>query len=671
MSQVNIMGMVATIKDTTVYTALVEAVNNSIYSIESSGRSDGEIRIDLIRDKPKLALSVQNEDSDASLPDITSVYITDNGVGFNDDNIGGFDEAYTRHKVHVGGKGFGRFVYLKHFTDVHISSIYKDADKFYNRKFELGKVNDIVFNPTVTDSTATDSLTLVELLNIRDGYIDKRLDTITRKLLEKILVQFVRPDFVCPKIIVNDDYMGSSVILNELLADTKYSEIQPLGDNKFEIQAGNDNYEFLTHMFKIWFPGNQNSKISLASNYLEVTEAPLDDYINEFESGFSGDFENSHGEKSNRFIIKVYVTGKYLDDNVDRERVSFQFGKKGDSLHPIGKTEIESNAADIVKKKFLATFTTERTKKEEKASAITEEKPWLRQHQNALDLSTLRVNSSEEDYEVALEMIRIRKDRELSLTAESLAKSDAKKLTDDKTEEIIRNITESNKNDLARYVARRKAVLDIFTASLRSKEEDGKHEMEKVVHDIIYPMQSDSDAVGSQYQNLWLLDERLNFTEFIASDKRMADDNSSRPDLFVFHHQVAFRAGDEKQNPITLVEFKRPGRDDFASRTAKENPVSQIIRYTNDIRDGQYKKPGDRPIHTDKDTQFYGYVIVDFSEKVKTWLREEENFTAMPDGLGYYKWMENISLYLEVLSWDKVLKDAQIRNRIFSDKLGL
>jgi hypothetical protein len=43
----------------------------------------------------------------------------------------------------------------------------------------------------------------------------------------------------------------------------------------------------------------------------------------------------------------------------------------------------------------------------------------------------------------------------------------------------------------------------------------------------------------------------------------------------------------------------------------------------------------------------------------------------MPDGMGWFFWFGNINLYVEVLSWEKVLKDAEMRNRIFFNKLGL
>lgn len=670
-SQINVKGLIATIKDTSVYTAIVEAVSNAIHSIEAAGVEDGKVQIELIRNVQSLALA--NDDSENNLPDISGVRITDNGIGFTNENVKYCNEAYTRHKVAIGGKGFGRFVYLKHFSRVHVSSIFADGENMRKRTFGLGREHQIVYNLHTTNASVLEMpQTTLFLEDIKDGQLDKKVETVSRKLLEKLLVQFIRADKSCPTVTVMDEYTGKEYTLNNLLGDSDYAEIQKIDSEEFMVEGRNGEEKFQLHVFKIWFPGTQQSKISLTSHFLEVTEEPVDTYANEFESGFVGEVrKRDGGESNNRFIVKAYVTGDYLDVHVDRERVSFRFGKRSDGVYPIGRIDIESKVAEILKEKYSKEFTTERRKKEEKLNGVLDEKPWLRRHSSDVDLATLKVGSSLKEYEIALELARVQREQELDEYAENYVKSSAKQLADEKTEELIKNISQSNKDDLARYVARRKAVIDILDKSLHADDTTGKHSTEKILHDIIYPMHEDSDHIGNEYQNLWLLDERLNFTEFISSDKPFSDENKDRADLFVFHNQVAFRAGDEKQNPITIVEFKRPGREDFASATSKDNPVDQVVRYANAIRAGKYTTPGKRPIYTDVNTQIYAYIVVDFTEKVRTWLSDEEDFTPMPDGLGYYKWRTNKNLYIEVISWDKLMKDAKLRNSIFSQKLGL
>jgi hypothetical protein len=98
--------------------------------------------------------------------------------------------------------------------------------------------------------------------------------------------------------------------------------------------------------------------------------------------------------------------------------------------------------------------------------------------------------------------------------------------------------------------------------------------------------------------------------------------------------------------------------------------VDQLIRYVNDIRDGKYKTPVGRDISVGENTPFYGYVVCDLTPEVRSWLEREEDFKPLPDGQGYYNWKSNNNLYIEVISWDKMVKDAEQRNLVFFKKLG-
>jgi len=70
-------------------------------------------------------------------------------------------------------------------------------------------------------------------------------------------------------------------------------------------------------------------------------------------------------------------------------------------------------------------------------------------------------------------------------------------------------------------------------------------------------------------------------------------------------------------------------------------------------------------------TPFFGYVVCDLSPKVREWAETDKDFKPMPDRMGYFHWHQSLNLYLEILGWDKLLKDAEMRNKIFFHKLGL
>ena len=110
---------------------------------------------------------------------------------------------------------------------------------------------------------------------------------------------------------------------------------------------------------------------------------------------------------------------------------------------------------------------------------------------------------------------------------------------------------------------------------------------------------------------------------------------------------------------------------DFINPSSSEDPIQQIIRYVRKLREGSFKTPQGREIQVRENTPFYGFVVCDLPNRVRSWLEEEKDFKPMPDRLGYFKWHESLNLYIEVIGWDKVLKDASMRNRVFFHKLGI
>jgi hypothetical protein len=368
--------------------------------------------------------------------------------------------------------------------------------------------------------------------------------------------------------------------------------------------------------------------------------------------------------------IKAYVFIDYLDNNVTLERSSFNFQKENDSIYGISQKEIEINAALIAKKAVGEDIITRQEKKNETVRTYVEENaPWHRELLKNIDLSALHYKPSDEEIEKLLQNEKYRQ--------EIAIKNDIKiLLSDSNIENLKHNVTDivsrisgNSKNDLIHYIALRRNILNIFKKSLEL-DADGKYSSEGIVHDIIFPRKGDTDITPFEEHNLWIIDERLNFTNYICSDLPLKG-KSDRPDLLVYDRRVVFRGDNEASNPVMIFEFKKPQRDDFANISSTDDPVKQIIRYVNRIRDGKYKTLQGRKILVSDNTPFYGYVICDLTDKVEKWLDKEKDFKPMPDRLGWFQWRENINLYIEVLSWDKVLRDADMRNKIFFYKLGI
>lgn len=667
MSNVNVKRAVENIRSgTNVYTPLVEMVVNAIQAIEARKPEKGKVEIVVHRSS--------QQELEGGSPAVESFTVIDNGIGFNDLNRDHFDTLYTDHKIAQGGKGFGRFTCLKYFDDLIVESIFEAHDGLKKRSFKMGKEKDIIVAETVEDCLVGDIGSHVKLQKIRGrGFPDKQLKTIARTLVERLLPYFIDSEYECPNISIKEEDGSGPITLNDFVSNQLAAMIKeiPLKSGTIVLGAGEVSQTFSVRVFKFFSPRNQKSKISLVADRREVTDTAIHNYVPEFVDEFFEDRAGGQDDHERNYIVKAYVFGSYLDANVSVERGGFEFPKSDDLLHEISQAQIEEAAAKIAREALGETITARQEKKSRQVQEYVETvAPWHRGIAEDVDLSAMAYNPAPEQIETFFQKEKFRQEVSIRQQVERiLQETDASELKDG-LPKILDQISKTSRNDLIHYIAMRKHVLTLFGRSFELGE-DGKYPSEGTVHDIIFPRKGDSGVTAFESHNLWIVDERLNFTNFVHSDKPLAGGTSERPDLLGFGRPVLFRADNEASNPITILEFKKPGRDNFVNQSSKEDPVKQIVRYVNSVRRGKYKTPKGKQILVSDNTPFYGYVMCEITAKVKEWLETEQQFTPMPDGLGWYHWFPNINLYMEVLSWDKVLRDAQMRNSIFFHKLGI
>jgi len=513
-------------------------------------------------------------------------------------------------------------------------------------------------------------ITIRGIVGLRGGrFPDKGIDVIARILVEKILPYFIDKKAECPKIVVVDEVTGETIILNNYLSQsTREITELPVENNVITLDANGVTEEFSVRVFKFYSPRSARSKISLVAHRREVTDVTIQTYVPESTDEF---FESAkEGEAARNFIVKAYVFGDYLDRNVSFERGAFNFQKDQDLIYGISQSQLERCAAEIAREAVGQEVSDRRARKLDRIRAyIDNDAPWHRTIGKEADFSSLPMNPSPHDIELHLQAAKF--------DIERRARDDVRRILDDTSGElnarvvdVVNSISQTSKNDLIHYVSLRKCVLDLLSKSLES-DDLGKYKSEGNVHDIIMPRRTNSDTGKYEQHNLWILDERLNFAGYVSSELPFEGKTGDRADVVFFGNRIAFRGNNEPSNPIIIFEFKKPQRHDFVNPSSDEDPVQQIIRYVNDIRDGKYKTPGGREILVTDNTPFYGYVVCDLPQKTRRWLERDKNFTEMPDGLGYFQWYGNIRLYVEVLSWTKIHKDAEMRNKIFFHKLGI
>lgn len=395
MSNINIQRAIENIRSTTtVFTPIIEAIVNAIEAIEVAKGVQGHIQIRVRR-------SPQGE-IDASESKILDVLVQDNGIGFTPENRESFDTLYSELKLRQGGKGFGRFTCLKYFDDLHVDSIFFDG-VFRQRTFTMGKKQEIIVNETLKEVKATASGTKVTLAGERSGQLPRKLSTLSRGLVELLLPYFTTEGYACPRIELTEEDGSGALVLNDYL-DSSNAVIHelPLPEPTFTLESKNGSRRFRVRVFKMLYPKNKVSKVSLVAHKREVTEASLASFIPEFADEF---VEDPGGDESRRrnYILKAYVFGDYLDENVLLERGAFDFGKDSDLVLGISQSDIEERAANIAKNAVASQVVSRQERKRERIQSYVEEQaPWHKALLRTINMASFPTAPSDAEIEALL-----------------------------------------------------------------------------------------------------------------------------------------------------------------------------------------------------------------------------------------------------------------------------
>ena len=671
MSKINIDRIVKDIKSkTTSLTPVIEAVCNAIDAIGPE-RTDGIIDI-IVKRSGQKSLELDNAHT---LSDIVAIDIIDNGVGFTEENKDSFDTYRSGFKMSKGGKGFGRFMYLKYFNHVSIESIFYENDKYKQRSFTFGHADEIIENENIVDIESDTSIhtgTTLHLSSIKSFDLDKGLEVIARKLVERLLVFFVTGGIYTPKITIKEENGSNAIILNDYIGDK--SDIQQIGnEEKFSLKGREKEWDFSVKIYKIYYSAITN-KICLTANMREVTESALHNYVPEFKETM---FELTENGTQKNYMIKAYVQGLYLDDNVTTERDGFNFAKDDDIYSDLSEKHIMKAVSSIIKGYFSEDIEKRYNDKKQKVEHyVYTTAPWNKTLLKDVDMESIPIGISDFDLEMRFQKIKFDKEQNARIALKELQDKYSSEdescdnTLDDEVNEILKNVTETAKNDLAHYVCQRRRIIELFD-DLRKRIDNGKAHKESEMHNLIFPMIKDDREIEYEDHNLWLLDERFNFTQYIASDKVISSSDHKEPDLAIFYESGLFYRNGENAitSPIAIVEFKRPKRTNYPD---EENPINQALRYAGKILTGKYEMPeGLEEVIVDKSvTPVYIYIVCDIVPKIKEFA-DLAGLTISPDKQGYFGYNPTYNAYIEIKSFKKVIDDAKMRNQIFFKKLGL
>ncbi len=148
-----------------------EAIVNSIHAIEERDSNErGEITVRIIREKSVQASLDENSNDKKEISVIKNFEIEDNGIGFDKKNFDSFCTADSTYKISKGGKGVGRFYWLKAFERVEIFSVYEEEKIKKERRIKFTKKGGIdeTFNDIVDSKTP--QKTFVKLIGFKEEY---------------------------------------------------------------------------------------------------------------------------------------------------------------------------------------------------------------------------------------------------------------------------------------------------------------------------------------------------------------------------------------------------------------------------------------------------------------------------------------------------------------------
>lgn len=659
---VNIAGQVGQIKlsPAKALWPLFETVINSIQSLEDSAVADKMIVIDALRPADVQLKTDGQGNTIEELAHFESFVVTDNGNGFNCENYTSFLEAYSQLKMQKGCKGIGRFLWLKAFDQVTIKSTYFEDGHWHLREFNFsitGVAPDQ--NDTKLEIEDISCQTVVSLKGFRNPYRDSvaySLESLAKKLIEHCLPYFITGK--CPQIILKDN-RGESYNLNSYYEKTYKDSL-----HQDPMQLKDKNYT-LYHM--LLAEGADKHELHLCANNREVKSYPLASYIPDMKKKLT------NGEDTYYYV--GYLAGDYLDEAVNTERSDFDFSDRplfGDS----GETEIIAAAVECIRAYLQDDLTKIADEKKNQIDMLVKTKRpqyrlLLNRHPEVYDkipagLSEEKLDLELYKYQQQWEFDTAKKKHDI----EEKVKQDATSDPDFQTlfDEYCESITELSRASLAEYVVRRKAVIDLLEHALET-DQNGEYSLESRIHSIICPMQTTSDEIKLDDMNLWLIDDRLAYHHFLASDKKintipvLESNIGKRMDLTVFDAALSYTADSENINSISIVELKRPQRDD-----GDNDPVWQVLKYVRDIKAGKIKKANGRDFGDMSRVSFYCYVIGDLTQSMKD-SAEGRGLTKTQDNEGYFGFNSTYGAYVEVISYDKLLKDAKQRNRALFDKL--
>lgn len=654
-----------------------EAVENAFNAIDEAKRESGLVRINIHRDKRQKELGYDDSnEKQSAIPTVpVRIEITDNGIGLNTKTWRAFETVFTPHKVKTGGKGTGRLTYLLAFREAELESHYVEGDARYFRTVNIERsATGTSDGATIEDDFDGEPSTCLRLIELETRFhkaFPKKLETIAGRLVTHFFRRLSRAS--ATKCVVRDDWDDSEIDLNQFCDQNFiiHQVTEPaiiLGQQYFITHVKADRRVISRH--EVLFCGNGRV----------VNSRELPQSFTTTRDCFTSQ------EKD--FFYAAFLEGPELDLITRDDRLSFNMPEHAqtDELglntlsYQLFINEVGAFARTFLKDVLDPLEDAHKKRIEEFCKNNVIYRPLLKHR--LVELHQIPVGLSDENFLEAIS--RIYHDWKAAVRARfkrfaASVRQNSEELSEyrERYREILNELSELAYHELATYVVDRKAVIDFLDQKLRLNE-DGKFTDEDAVHDIFFPRRQTSEDLAWDESNLWLIDERLAYQQFVASDLGLkkqglkGSQSTERPDVAVYYERFydltfAFAGGELPYTSVTLIEFKKPERKAYSET---ENPVSQVLRYIREIRKSKAITNDRHTFRIEKDSPIHVYVICHLVEELQPYL---EPYTTIqtPDGQGVMFHAPTINTMFQFITFEKLISDAKKRNDVFFRKLGI
>lgn len=657
---------------------LYESIVNSIISLLRTGREDGKIDVFIERE----ALTDREPDLfDKKVPPIKSIEIVDNGEGFTEENFLSFNAPYSRLNKKYGCKGIGRFTMLAMFSQIRVVSTYKEGNVWFRRKFVFDGTKELVcdYKGELDENEEHELQTKVKLVDCNNKelkpFTAKNTEEIAKGVKNHCFIYYLCGQLPTINIIGNTEGgLKSLDVKNYFTLEQKDKEKEiKVRDEKFLLYIVKSPKENNRKYNYVYFCANSRT-VGGKRDLSKVDNLFLYPILEQGESVF----------------LDIYVVSDYLDAHINNSRTNFKLPDSNGEFNGDPSTEISMEEILIRIAEELAglyeTFVLETKKRtvQEAKQYIETQAPQYRSfllRQDVLNRMPPHLSAEKKEEFFHREAVMAEKKLEEKINAFI----EQKEFNDEQIGQMVRDMREKSAYDMDKltdYVMRRKAVVRLFRKMLDAKD-DGKYELESLIHNLIFPMGLTNKEVSYQYHNLWLLDERFATYQFIASDKSITSisrvKSSLEPDLIMFNkesdfvdNRMTFGPDDAGEiDSMVVFEFKRPG--DTAHQKKKTDKAwdfsELIIKYFDDfLYRGKNKNYRKNPVYVDSNTPKYGYVIMDIIPAELEKYNLDHGWKKTPFG-SYFRILPEINLHLETITYQNLLKNVEKRMNPFFDHL--